>query len=88
MCVADMGDFGDCGCSLGCSGSGSFQVSRPGSGGSSLLRLTVLESPFLLCSDSSVGPFEVPGRLLLRELDLRGRFQPRQPDTEPLRCMS
>lgn len=58
--------------SLSC---GSFQVSRLGRGGSSLLRLISL----LRSSPVSFLPLDVPGRLLRRELDLRFRPQLRHP---------
>ena len=78
MWVADVGDL----TAFSGAGTWSFHESRLGSGGSSLLRLTV---DFLGGSASSGCPFEVPGLLLLLELDRRpGKAQLRHPCPEAL----
>lgn len=71
----EMGEIGF-GSGSGCT-TESFHESRLGRGGSSLFRLTVFN--FFGCSASSGFPFDVPGRLLLREDDRRGNAQLRHP---------
>lgn len=79
-----MGDLSGSGGGSTCS---SFQESKLGRGGSSLFRLTTWGLGFFDDSGSSGFPLDVPGLLLLRELDLR-RFQLRQPLAEPVRAGS
>jgi hypothetical protein len=75
MWAADFGDLVFSGCGF----LGSFQVSRPGSGGSSLFRLILFASALRDCSGSSLCPRDDPGLLLLREATRRMDFQLRQP---------
>lgn len=78
MCVAEVGDR----TAFSGAGKSSFHESRLGRGGSSLLRLTVV---FFGGSASSGCPFEVPGLLLLLELDRRpGSAQLRHPCPDAL----
>lgn len=78
MCVLVDGEIGEIGFgSFSGSTTESFHESRLGSGGSSLFKLTVFN--FFGCSTSSGFPLEVPGRLLLLEVDRRGSAQLRQP---------
>lgn len=79
MCAADVGDLMGSGGGFCCS----FHESRLGRGGSSRFRLTTFGLGAFVCSGSSGFPFDVPGLLLLLEVDLR-RFQLRQPCAEPL----
>lgn len=83
ICVSAVGDLGDATSCLGFSGS--FQLSRLGNGGSSLLRLTAFDSDFLGCAPSSPWPWEDPDLFSLLVLFIRRRPQLRQVAFEPLR---